>query len=71
MIIIWKNYTWQSFIWICSGLVIAIITEFCQAIGVFPGTYDLFDIIFYFLAFGLAHFNLSSITLETILENRL
>ncbi len=64
MIIIWKSYTWKSFIWICSGLLIAIISEFCQSIGVFPGTYDSLDIIFYLLAFGLALFNLSPITLK-------
>jgi hypothetical protein len=71
MIIIWKSYTWKSLIWICSGLLIAIISEFCQFIGVFPGTYDPIDIVFYLLAFGLAVFNLSPITLKTTSENRL
>ncbi|MDO8333170.1 MAG: hypothetical protein Q7T35_00690 [Nitrosomonas sp.] len=71
MIIIWKSYTLKSLIWICSGLLIAIISEFCQSIGVFPGTYDLIDIVFYLLAFGLAVFNLSPITLKSISENRL
>ncbi|HRB97506.1 MAG TPA: hypothetical protein PKY67_07330 [Nitrosomonas sp.] len=71
MIIIWKSYTLKSLIWICSGLLIAIISEFCQYIGVFPGTYDSIDIIFYLLAFGLAVFNLSPITLKSISENRL
>lgn len=71
MIIIWRNYTRESSIWICSGLLIAIVSEFCQAIGVFSGTYDPMDIIFYLLAFGLAHFNLPPITLETTSENQL
>lgn len=71
MIIIWKSYTWKSLIWICSGLLIAIISEFCQSIGVLLGTYDSLDIIFYLLAFGLALFNLSPITLKTTSEDHL
>lgn len=65
MIIIWKNHTWQSLGWICSGLLIAIISEFCQAIGILPGTYDPVDIVFYLLAFGLAYLNLPPITFKT------
>ena len=71
MIIIWQNYTLTSLVWICSGLLIAILSEFCQAIGLLSGTYDQIDIVFYLLAFGLANFNLSSIPLKTMLRNRL
>jgi hypothetical protein len=71
MIIIWKSYTWKSLIWICSGLLIAIILEIFQGIGMLSGTYDPIDIVFYIIAFGLAHFNLFPITLKIIPRNRL
>ena len=71
MIIIWENHTWQSLGWTWSGLLIAIISEFCQAIGILPGTYDPVDIVFYLLAFGLAYLNLSPITFKTTTRSHL
>lgn len=54
LILIWKNQSeyWFQF-WIALSFISSIGTEILQLKNIIPGTYDLFDIIFYSVAFIL------------------
>jgi|JI9StandDraft_2_1071091.scaffolds.fasta_scaffold10561_7 hypothetical protein len=54
LLLIWKNQAdyWFQF-WIVLTFICAIGTEIFQSQNIIPGTFDLFDIIFYSLAFIL------------------
>jgi hypothetical protein len=49
-LLIWKNkVTKQNFFWVFIIPLTAILSEFGQLIKIVPGTFDLFDLTFYFL----------------------
>jgi len=59
MILVWNcTFSLESIIWICGGLLIAIISELCQVFNLFPGTFDPWDILFYIAGFCIACNNL-------------
>ena len=70
MLIIWEDNLLDSYFWILSGLLVAFVSEFCQAVGILPGRYDPIDMAFYILAFVVACFNFSPIMFKNLERNR-
>lgn len=70
MLIIWGDNLEDSHVWIFSGLLVACMSELCQAAGMLPGRYDPIDIAYYILAFVLACLNFSPITFKILARSR-
>ena len=59
MILLWcGGVSWEGRFWILSGLVVAVVSEICQAFGGLPGTFDPVDMLCYVVAFIAANVNL-------------
>lgn len=62
MVFLWqKKVNYNSLGWIISGIIIAVVIEFFQKFGFFPGTFDWMDLCFYIIAFIFASIHLVSI----------
>ncbi|MNU12783.1 hypothetical protein D3C71_08140 [compost metagenome] len=54
---IWKNsINSQNICWILSIPIVAVFSEFLQLFKIIPGTFDLLDVIFYFLGIIIPYY---------------
>lgn len=57
MLEIWNHsITKYNFAWIICIPIIALLSEVFQLFKIFPGTFDILDIIFYLVAIALSFF---------------
>ena len=55
LLVVWKSNR-VGLVWVSIGVVLALGSEFGQALGFVPGTFSSGDVLAYALGFGLSHY---------------
>jgi hypothetical protein len=59
IILIWNNNNRHLGYWIMIPILFSILPEMLQGLRIFPGTFDMLDLIFMAVAFEISYFSLN------------